>query len=83
MKHLVYAAAEAGIMKLIKTVFRSPAGRIVCGMCQEENSLPEDVAEENGHEKVATYLRGITKRSVGFQVHFNRCPLAQFILFYH
>ena len=66
LKNLVYAAAEAGLMTPIKTVFRSPTGRIVCEVCQEEHSLPEDVAEENGHEMVAAYLRGVTKRLVIF-----------------
>ena len=64
LKALVYAAAEAGAMRLIETIFSLPAGRVVFESYKEESLLPEDIAEENGHGKVAAYLRGKTKRSV-------------------
>ena len=63
-KVLVYAAAEAGAMRLIQTIFSLPAGRIAFEAYKEDSSLPEDIAEENGHGKVAAYLRDITRRLV-------------------
>lgn len=62
LKALVYAAAEAGAMRLIETIFSLPAGRVVFQSYKEESVLPEDIAEENGHGKAAAYLRGKTKR---------------------
>ena len=64
LKALVYAAAEAGAMRLIETIFSLPAGRIAFEAYKEDSSLPEDIAEENGHGKVAAYLRDITRRLV-------------------
>ena len=64
LKALVYAAAEAGAMRPIETIFSLPAGRVVFESYKEESSLPEDIAEENSHGKVAAYLRVKTKRSV-------------------
>ena len=64
LKRLVYAAAEAGAMRLIEKVFSLPAGRVVFETYKEDSSLPEDIAEENGHGKVAAYLRDITRRLV-------------------
>ena len=64
LKSLVYAAAEAGTMRLLETILSLPAGRVVFEACKEESSLPEDIAAKNGHGKVAEYLRGMTKRLV-------------------
>ena len=64
LKTLVYAAAEAGAMRFIQTIFSLPAGRIAFEAYREDSSLPEDIAEENGHGKVAAYLRDITRRLV-------------------
>ena len=64
LKTLVYAAAEAGAMRLIETIFSLPAGRVAFEAYKEDSSLPEDIAEENGHGKVAAYLRDITRRLV-------------------
>ena len=64
LKPLVYAAAEAGAMGLIETIFSLPAGRVVFEAYKGDSSLPEDIAEENGYGKVAEYLRDITKRLV-------------------
>ena len=64
LKPLVYAAAEAGAMRLIETIFSLPAGRIAFEAYKEDSSLPEDKAEENGHGQVAAYLRDITRRLV-------------------
>lgn len=64
LKPVVYAAAEAGDMRLLETIFSLPAGNVVFESCKEESSLPEDVAEENGHGEVAEYLQAMTKRLV-------------------
>lgn len=71
LKALVYAAAEAGALRLIETIFSLRAGRVVYESYKEESSLPEDIAEENGHGKVAAYLRGKTKRSVDILCTFQ------------
>ena len=71
LKLLIYAAAEAGAMRLIETIFSLPAGRIVFEVYKDDSALPEDIAEENGHREVAVYLRGVTERSVEFQVHLS------------
>lgn len=73
LKLLIHAAAEAGAMRLIETIFSLPAGRIVFEVYKDDSALPEDIAEENSHREVAEYLRGITERLVQFQVHFKRC----------
>ena len=64
LKPLVYAAAEAGAMRLIETIFSLPAGRVAFEAYKDDSSLPEDIAEENGHGKLAAYLRDITRRLV-------------------
>lgn len=74
LKLLIYAAAEAGAMGLIEAIFSLPVGRTVFEVYKNDSALPEDIAEENGHREVAEYLRGITERSVEFQVHFIGCP---------
>lgn len=64
LKPLVYAAAEAGAMRLIETIFSLSAGRVAFQSYKEDIYLPEDIAEENGHTDVAAYLRATTKRLV-------------------
>lgn len=72
LKALVYAAAEAGDLKLIKTIFSLSAGRVAFQACKEDIYLPEDIAEENGHRDVAAYLRATTKRLVDVSGTFQR-----------
>lgn len=64
LKALVYAAAEAGALKLIETIFSLSAGRVAFQAYKEDIYLPEDIAQENGHRDVAAYLRATTKRLV-------------------
>ena len=61
---LVYTAAEIGAEEFIQMIFSTPAGRIVFEAYKKESSLPEDMAEANGHEDIATFLRAITKRYI-------------------
>ena len=72
LKVLVYAAAEAGALKLIKTIFSLSAGRVAFQAYKEDIYLPEDIAEENGHRDVAAYLRATTKRLVDVSGTFQR-----------
>jgi len=63
---LLSAAAETGAKNFIEAVFNSSAGRIVFEAYKGKSPLPEDVAEENGHEEIAAYLRGIAKKYINF-----------------
>lgn len=64
LKALVYAAAEAGALKLIEKIFSLSAGRVAFQAYKEDVYLPEDIADENGHRDVAAYLRATTKRLI-------------------
>lgn len=66
LKALVYAAAEAGAKEIIKLSFSLSAGILVFEAYKNDLPLPEDIAEENGHDEVAEYLRSITKRYINF-----------------
>ncbi|XP_022801884.1 E3 ubiquitin-protein ligase rnf213-alpha-like, partial [Stylophora pistillata] len=59
---LVYAAAEIGGEQFIKMIFNSSAGRVVHDHCKDNPAPPKAIAREFGHEKIATYLEGITGR---------------------
>lgn len=45
-------------------IFSTSAGRIVFEAYKKESPLPEDMADANGHEGTATFLRAITKRYI-------------------
>ena len=59
---LVYAAAEIGGQQFIEMIFNSSAGRVVYDLYKDRSALPEAIARECGHEKIAIYLEEITKR---------------------
>ena len=66
LQPLIYVAAELGAMEFIDIIYSLSAGRIVLHAYKNDDVLPEDIAEENGHEEIAAYLREITKRCVIF-----------------
>jgi len=43
-------------------IFSTSAGRIIFEAYKKESLLPENIADANGHEEIATFLRAITKR---------------------
>ena len=43
-------------------VFGTSAGRAAFEAYKNKSPLPENIADENGHEKIATYLRSMTER---------------------
>lgn len=43
-------------------MFGTSAGRAAFEAYKNKSPLPENVADENGHEKIAAYLRSITER---------------------
>ena len=43
-------------------VFGTSAGRAAFEAYKNKSPLPENIADENGHEKIAAYLRSITER---------------------
>ena len=59
---LVYAAAETGAKQFIEIFFCLPVAKMVFEEYKNNFVLPEHIAEGNGHEEIATYLRDITKR---------------------
>jgi len=62
LRCLVYTAAGIGAEEFIRMIFSTSAGRIVFEAYKKESPLPEDMADANGHEETATFLRAITKR---------------------
>lgn len=62
LRCLVYTAAGIGAEEFIRMIFPTSAGRIVFEAYKKESPLPEDMADANGHEEIATFLRAITKR---------------------
>ena len=55
-------AAGIGAEEFIQMVFSTSAGRIIFEAYKTESPLPEEIADSNGHAKVAEYLKGITER---------------------
>lgn len=43
-------------------VFGTSAGRAAFEAYKNKSPLPENIADENGHEKIAAYLRSMTER---------------------
>ena len=64
LKCLVCTAAEIGAEEFIRMIFSSSASRIIFEAYKKESLLPENIADENGHEEIATFLRAITKRYI-------------------
>ena len=62
MRRLLFTAARIGEEKFIRLVFGTSAGRAAFEAYKNKSPLPENVADENGHEKIAAYLRSITER---------------------
>ena len=66
LKLLVYTAAQTGAEGFIRFIFNSSAAQIVFEAYRNESLLPEHIAEANGHEKIAVYIREITERYIKF-----------------
>ena len=64
LRCLIYTAARTGAEEFIRTIFSTPAGRIIFEAYKKESALPEDMADANGHEGIATFLRATTKRYI-------------------
>lgn len=62
LQRLVYTAAKVDARWFIQLIFNQPAGRIAFDSYRERCLLPEDVANANGHEETARYLKDVTKR---------------------
>ena len=60
---LLFTAARIGEEKFIRLVFGTSAGRAAFEAYKNKPPLPENIADENGHEKIAAYLRSITERA--------------------
>ena len=43
-------------------MFGTSAGRAAFEAYKNNSPLPENIADENGHEKIAAYLQSITER---------------------
>lgn len=59
---LLFTAARIGEEKFIRLVFGTSAGRAAFEAYKNKSPLPENIADENGHKKIAAYLRSITER---------------------
>lgn len=68
LRRLLFTAARIGEEKFIRLVFGTSAGRAAFDAYKNKSPLPENVAYENGHEKIAAYLRSITERYLTFSV---------------
>lgn len=64
LRRLLHTAARIGHEKFIRLIFATSAGRTVFEAYKNKSPLPENVADANGHEKIATYLRSIAKRYI-------------------
>ena len=67
---LLFTAARIGEEKFILLVFGTSAGRAAFEAYKNKSPLPENIADENGHEKIAAYLRSITERYLNSK-HFQ------------
>lgn len=61
---LLYKAAEFGAHRFVKMMLNSPFGRPIFHRYKNSALLPEVIARNHGHEHLALYLEGITKRLV-------------------
>lgn len=59
---LLFTAARIGEEKFIRLVFGTSAGRAAFEAYKNKSPSPENIADENGHKKIAAYLRSITER---------------------
>lgn len=59
---MLYIAARIGKVDFIQTVFNTSADRVVFGSYKDRSTLPEHIAEANGHDTIAAYLRQVTER---------------------
>lgn len=59
---MLFTAARIGEEKFIRLVFGTSAGRAAFEAYKNKSPLPENIADENGHEKIAAYLRSMTER---------------------
>ena len=62
LRRLLFTAARIGEEKFIRLVFGTSAGRAAFEVYKNKSPLPENIADENGHKKIAAYLRSITER---------------------
>lgn len=58
----VYAAARFGVESFIRMVFGTSAGRIIFARYSNKSPLPEELADRNGQNEIAAYLRSVKKR---------------------
>ena len=72
LRCLIYTAAKVGAEEFIRTICSTPAGRVVFEAYEKESTLPEDLADANGHEGIATFLRAITKRYICCLLNHSR-----------
>lgn len=59
---LLYAAAEEDAQPFVEMLFSTSAGPIVFNSYKSRRPLPEDVAQANGNDELAQYLRDINAR---------------------
>lgn len=69
LRRLLYTAARIGQEKFVRMIFGTSAGRTVFEAYKNKSPLPENVADANGHEKIAAYLRSITERYISLTYH--------------
>ena len=62
LQRFVYAAAKVNAAWFIRLLFDLPAGGIVFDSYKGGPLLPEYVARARGHDEIAEYLEGVTKR---------------------
>lgn len=83
---LLFTAARIGEEKFTRLVFGTSAGRAAFEAYKNKPPLPENIADENGHEKIAAYLRSITERYLNsklfqFSTMKKRCAEMQYRAF--
>lgn len=59
---LLYTAAEENAQAFVGVLFSTSAGPIVFNYYKSRRPLPEDVAQANGNDELAQYLRDINTR---------------------
>ncbi|XP_020630602.1 uncharacterized protein LOC110067600 [Orbicella faveolata] len=62
LRCLIYTAAGIGAEGFVRMIFSTSAGGIIFEAYKKESPLPENIADANGHEEIATFLRVMTKR---------------------
>ena len=59
---MLYTAAKIGASQFVRVLFSTSAGRAVFNQYRDNATLPHNVAQANGHQELAQYLKEVHRR---------------------